>query len=265
MKGHLRRRCFLTALLAAMAGSRSVRGAPPSLVAAASDLRFVLPELARRFQKHTGLRLRLVFGSSGKFHRQILAGAPFSLFLSADAGYVRRILVQTRIDLPHRVYALGRIVLFAPTGSPLRVDPRLDGLEESLQAGAISRFAIANPDHAPYGSRARQALLHRGLWEKLRPFLVLGENIAQAAQFAASGRVQGAILAESLARSERLADKGRSARIPASWHQPLRQTALLLRPEDGPARRFYEYLATSEARMILARSGFALPPTEARN
>ena len=229
------------------------------VVAAASDLQFALGDIAEAFEAETGEAVTLTFGSSGNLARQIRQGAPYELYLAADESFV--------LDL-HRdgftrdegvVYAQGRIVIFAPHGSPLTPDGSLDGLAAALEAGRITRFAIANPDHAPYGRRAEEALRHRGLWDQIAPRLVLGENVSQAAQFAATGNAQGGIIAHSLALAPEVAQRGRFALIPQSWHAPLTQRMVLLKDAGAVAERFYRYLQSPPAQAILRRHGFALP------
>ena len=230
------------------------------IVAAASDLKFALEEIARLYAKRGGGELRLVFGSSGQLATQIAQGAPFELFLSADESMITRLLAQGRVRDSGQLYAIGRIVLFAPAHSAMTVDPALDGLAAALDAGTIRRFAIANPEHAPYGRAAEQALRHRGLWSRLEPKLVLGENVSQAAQFAASGSTQGGIIALSIAGAPSFAGLGRSATIAAAWHAPLQQRMALVTGASPAAAAFYAFLAGSEARAVFDQFGFTLPP-----
>lgn len=228
-------------------------------VAAAADLKFALEEIAARFREDTKQEVRLVFGSSGTLTRQILQGAPFEMFLSANEGFVLSLGDQGRTIDRGALYAIGRIVLFAPHGSPLRVDAALEGLREALGSSRIQHFAIANPEHAPYGRAAEQALRSQGLWEAVRPTLVLGENVSQAAQFATSGAAQGGIIAYSLALSPSLSALGRFVLLPAEWHEPLRQRMVLIRGAGETAQAFYRYVQTPPAREILRRYGFVLP------
>lgn len=248
----------LAALALAGAWSPAAASERP-IVAAASDLRFALQDIARAFRRDGGVKLRLSFGSSGNFARQIRQGAPYEIYMSADEGYVLDLARDGFTRDTGVLYAIGRIVLFAPKGSPLKVDPGLDGLREALAAGRIKRFAIANPDHAPYGRAAKEALIHAGLWKALQPGLVLGENVSQAARFAASGSSQGGIFAYSLVLSPILSDHGRFALIPAAWHRPLRQRMVLLKGAGEEARLFYRYIQRPAARKLLRRYGFALP------
>ena len=248
--------CYL--LLAALAFAPAARAEAP-VIAAASDLQFALVEIAEAFEAETGEPVELTFGSSGNFARQIRQGAPYQMYLSADERFVLDLHADgfTRDD--GVLYALGRIVIFTPHGSAVAVDGRLDDLAEALDEGRITRFAIANPEHAPYGLAAEQALRHRGLWEAIAPTLVLGENVSQAAQFAATGNTDGGIIAYSLALAPRVAALGAFDLIPEAWHAPLRQRMVLLENAGPVAERFYHYLQTHPARDILRRHGFELP------
>jgi molybdate transport system substrate-binding protein len=229
------------------------------LVAAASDLKFALEEVAARFRDDTRRDVRLVFGSSGNFYRQIEQDAPFQLFLSADEQYVFRLADAGRTVDRGALYALGRIVLFASHGSPLEVRAGMTGLRAALRAGRVRRLAIANPEHAPYGRAAEQALRSAGLWEQARPLLVLGENVSQAAQFASGAAAQGGIFAYSLALAPELARRGRFVLLPQELHAPIRQRMVLLEGAGDTARAFYRYLQQPQARAVLQRHGFALP------
>lgn len=234
-------------------------GQAPATVAAASDLKFAIEEIAARFERDTGHRLRLVFGSSGNFHAQLLQGAPFHLFMSADEEYVFKLAQAGRTQDEGRLYALGRIGILVPHGSALKADGQLADLAAALKDGRLRQFAIANPEHAPYGARAKEALQHAGLWAAIEPRLVLGENISQAAQFALSGSAQGGIVALSLAKAPALAERGRFALIAQAWHRPLRQRMVLMKDAPPAARAFYEHLGSPAAQEVLRRHGFELP------
>lgn len=232
------------------------------VVAAASDLQFALAEVAESFQAQSGESLKLVFGSSGNFYRQIIQGAPFQLYLSADERYVEELAAAGRTLDQGVLYAVGRIVLIVPRDSKLNAKAGIEGLRAALAAGQMDKFAIANPEHAPYGQRAEEALRHAGLWDDLQGKLVLGENVSQAAQFALSGNAQGGIVAYSLALAPNLAKRGEFALIPQQWHQPLRQRMVLLNNANATSQAFYRYLQGPAARSIMARHGFALPEAE---
>ena len=248
----------MAALAGTSTGTRAQQANAPN-VAAASDLKFALEEIAAAFTRDTGKAVTLTFGSSGNFLRQIQQGAPFQMFLSADEGFVRQLAEAGKTVDDGTLYAVGRIVLFAPKGSPLKVDPELKDFRAALADGRIQRFAIANPEHAPYGRAAEQALRSQGLWEAVEPRLVLGENVSQAAQFATSGSAQGGIFAYSLALSQQVSDLGSYVLLPADWHQPLRQRMVLLKGADDTAQAFYGYVQQPAARTIFRKYGFVLP------
>ncbi|MGH9158965.1 MAG: molybdate ABC transporter substrate-binding protein [Vicinamibacteraceae bacterium] len=228
-------------------------------IAAASNLKFALEEISRRFTAAEGARVDLVFGSSGNLTRQIVEGAPFELFLSADEAFVYKLADAGVTRDRGTIYAMGRLVIFAPEGSPLETDPRLDGLRALLARGDIGRFAIANPEHAPYGRAAEAVLRAKDLWNRLHPSLVLGENVGQAAQFAATGNAVGGLLPYSLVLAPSLRDQGTYALLPAGDHPPLKQRMVRLQRAGPVAERFYRYLQELTARDVLRRYGFAVP------
>ena len=249
-------------LLAALACALAL-GATPALaapgVAAASDLKFALDEIAQAYTRETGAAVRLTYGSSGNFRRQIAEGAPFEIFLSADESYVLALAKDGRLEDEGTLYATGRLVLFAPAGSPVDPGRGLEGLAALARTGGVARFAIANPAHAPYGRAARQALEHAGAWKSLEGRLVLGENVSQAAQFAVSGNAAAGLFAYSLTFSPAVAARGRFALVPEAAHAPLRQRMALVKGAGEEARAFYRHLQGKAARVAFARHGFTLP------
>lgn len=247
----------LAALLLLAAGPAAAQQAP--VVAAASDLKFALEEIAAEYRREASREVKLIFGSSGNFFQQIRQGAPFELFMSADEDYVFRLAEAGLTADKGVLYAIGRIALIAPHGSPLKVDARLEGLAAALKEGRITRFAIANPEHAPYGRRAEEALKRAGLWEAIKPKLVLGENVSQAAQYATTGSAEGGIIAYSLVLTPQVAKLGTFALIPEEWHQPLRQRMVLLKSATSATKDFYAYLQQAPARRVFKRFGFLLP------
>jgi molybdate transport system substrate-binding protein len=256
------RLCLLVAacigvVLATVVPEASAQPAPR--IAAASSLNFALQEIAARFQRERGERVQLVFGASGALTRQIEEGAPFELFLAADEEFPERLAQRGLTRDPGTVYAVGRLVLFAPAGSPLKVDERLDGLARLIAAGRVSRFAIANPAIAPYGRAAEAVLRERGLWEPLQRSLVFGDTIAQAAQFAASGNAVGGLIAYSLVLSPTLSRRGTYAVLPSTAHEPLRQRMVRLKRSGPVADHFYAYMQGSAARATLRKYGFDVP------
>lgn len=248
----------LTLLLTLLTATHAALAATTN-VAAASDLKFVLEELAGTFEKQSGQKLTLTFGSSGVFATQIRNGAPFQLYLSADEDYALKLHADGYALDSGAMYAIGRLVLVTPPNAPLAVDAQLKGLTEFVEAGKLKRFAIANPDHAPYGRRAVEVLKHVGLWQKMQSQMIMGENVSQAAQFAVSGSADGGIVALSLVKAPQFQNIGRYALIPAEWHSPLRQRMVLLKNADVTARAFYDYLQTPSARQVFKKYGFALP------
>jgi molybdate transport system substrate-binding protein len=248
---------LIAAMLLPFAGAAAGQGLPT--VAAASDLSFALTQISEQFTRDRGQRVELVFGSSGTLARQITDGAPFELFLSADEAFVEELSRAGRTRDGGMLYAVGRIVLFAPSGSPLDPKKGLDGLARLLSSGQVTRFAIANPEHAPYGRAAEAALRKRGLWEDLQPTMVLGDNVSQAAQFATTGNAVGGIIALSLALSPALQSRGSFSLIPETDHAPLRQRMVLTRRAGPVAEAFYQYLQSPPARAIFERYGFTLP------
>jgi molybdate transport system substrate-binding protein len=236
----------------------AARGQAP-VIAAAADLQFAMEEVAAGFTNETKHEVKLAFGSSGNFTRQIEQGAPVQMFLSADEEFVFRLVDLGKTVDRGQLYAVGRIVLMIPKGSPLRPDPTFQDLAVALGDGRLRRFAIANPEHAPYGRRAEEALRTTGLWERIKDRLVLGENVAQAAQFATAGGAEGGIIAYSLARSPIVARLGDFALLPETWHAPLQQRMVLLKGAGPTAQAFYGYMQRPPARAILVHYGFVLP------
>lgn len=246
--------------LAVGAAPAPARAEAPPVIATASDLRFAVEEIAAAFTAETGHELRLSFGSTGNFARQIREGAPFEMFMAADEDFILELARDGFTRDEGALYAEGRVAIAIPnTGSPLTADGTLGDLRRALGQGRVTRFAIANPDHAPYGMRAMEALQHAGLWEVIEPSLVFGENVSHAAQFALSGNTDGGIIAWSLAMSPQLRSHWTFALIPADWHEPLLQRMALLRDAGPVAEAFYAFMQQPAAREIMTRYGFTLP------
>ncbi|MCL7465926.1 molybdate ABC transporter substrate-binding protein [Phaeovulum sp. NW3] len=257
-----RRSVFAAAAALGLAFGPALAQDDAPVVAAASDLQFAVQEIAEAFTAETGMEVRLSFGSTGNFARQIREGAPFQIFMAADEAFIADLHAEGLTRDEGDLYAVGRIVVMVPNGSTLTADEELDVLEQMLAAGQITRFAIANPDHAPYGMRAREALITRGLWDDLQQVIVLGENVSQAAQFALSGNAEGGIIAYSLALAPEVSPRGTYALIPEDWHEPLRQRMALLNNAGPVAEAFYAYMKEPAAREIMERYGFVLPDGE---
>ncbi len=228
------------------------------VVAAAADLASVFPQVAERFQKETGKKVRLNFGSSGQFLLQIENGAPFDVFFSADLQYPQRLEAEG-LTQPGSIYkyAVGKLVLYVPNGSA--VDPSR-GLR-ALLSTQVKKIAIANPQHAPYGRAAVEALKKEGLYDALQSKLVMGENISQAAQFVQSGSAEAGIVALSLALSPAMKSAGRFAELPASSYTPLEQAAVILKSsrDKATAALFLDYIRKPEIASLLSQYGFTAP------
>ncbi len=252
--------CAATVLAAALAAGGAGPTAPrPLAVAAAANLRPALEEVAAAFRAHRpGADVRATYGASALLLTQIANGAPFDLFLSADADYPAQLVARGLADGAAFTYAVGELVVWVPSGSPLELDRR--GLA-ALADPRAQRIALPNPETAPYGRAAREALSRAGLWASLQPRLVLGQSVAQAASFAHSGNAQAAFLPRSLAASPPLAGEGRAWPVPASSHAPILQAGAVLKGARDPelARALAAFLASDEARAILAKHGYALP------
>ena len=228
-------------------------------VAAAADLRSVMPEIARVFEVQTGTTVDVAYGSSGNFYAQIQNGAPLDVFFSADNEYPRR-LEESGFAEPHSaaIYGLGKIVLWMPANA--KCNPERDQWP-CLQDPSVRRIAIANPAHAPYGRAALAALQKAGIYDAVKAKLVLGENISQAAQFVQSGNAEAGIIAYSLALSPVL-QSGRRWVIPKELYPPIEQTVVVLKSakEKRAAQEFVKFATQGAGREILAKYGFEPPP-----
>lgn len=250
---------FLLLLLAALglAGPAAARPAPPAAltIAAAADLKYALDSLVTIFKRqHPQAPVTVVYGSSGRFYEQLSHGAPFDMFFSADSEYPRRLQQAGRTAGAPVPYAQGRLVLWSR-----QLDVPAQGLK-ALRAPQLRHLAIANPAHAPYGQKAEEILRHYQLYDQLKPKLVLGENIGQAAQYAATGAAEAGILAYSLALSPALRRAGRFYLIPTTAHTPLQQSFVVLKSakDNATARDFATFIASPPARAALKKYGFSL-------
>jgi molybdate transport system substrate-binding protein len=227
----------------------STSPATPVLVAAAADLQYAMDSLIHAFtQDNSGASVKATYGSSGNFFAQIANGAPFDLFFSADMDYPRKLVEQNLAIGPVKPYAVGQIVLWSK-----KIDPAGEKMNTLLNS-AIGKVAIANPAHAPYGKRARESLLYYNLYDRVKDRLVLGENISQTAQYAATGAADIGIIALSLARSPAMQrEGGKFWLIPAGSHKPLQQGYILLQhaKNNETAKQFDDFLSTAKAVSIL--------------
>lgn len=247
--------CLLAAvfmLLCSFHGS-SIAADRKLTVAGASDLSFAFKEIAREFEKETGYKVVLSLGSTGMLARQIEQGAPFDVFFSANRKFVED-LEKGGFILPGTVelYAEGRIVIATRRDTGLKIT-RL----EDLKKNNITRIAIANPEHAPYGIAAMEALKSAHLWEELKPKLVYGENIRQALQFVESGNAGAGIIALSVAQTTGI----EYAEVPSKLHKPISQAAGVVSSskEKEAAHSFIKFVNGPKGALIMKKYGF-LPP-----
>ena len=247
---------LLTLVWATACKDRSPGPTPTSgeiTVAAASDLTPAFEEIGRAFESTYNTKVVFVFGSTGMLTRQIENGAPIDMFAAASMSYIDE-LDQKGLIIPDSkaIYARGRITLWTPSDSTLR----LEGIKD-LARPEVTRIAIANPDHAPYGLAARQALESAGLWESVKPKLVYGDNIRQTLQYAQTGNVEVAIVALSLSEQSH----GRWSLIPEELHQPLDQGLAIIKTtkKEQSARAFANFLTGPQGRAIMAKYGFTFP------
>ncbi len=223
-------------------------------VAAASDLNFALKEIIQEFEHNTAHKVRLTLGSSGNFYAQIVSGAPFDVFLSADLNYPRRLEQGGQaVSGSTFVYGVGRIALWVPGRSALNLEKL--GMQ-ALVEPSVNKIAIANPEHAPYGRAAIAAMEHAKVLEEAKKKLVLGENISQAAQFVQSGAADIGVIALSIVLSDPMRSAGRYWVIPPDSYPRMEQGAVLLKRAGAPAKAFHGWLRGPEARGILDKYGF---------
>jgi molybdate transport system substrate-binding protein len=245
--------CILTlaAVVVSPAGAQPKR--PALAVYGAADLTFAFREIAGLFEKGTGTKVVLVLGSTGNLAKQIEHGAPADVFFAANASFVDDLQAKGAvIPETRQLYAQGRIVLAAPRDSKLSIQ-RL----EDLRRPDVKRVAIANPEHAPYGRAAQQALQALGVWDALKPRLVYGENIRHALQFIETGAVDAGIVARSVADTPAV----RHVPIDPALHAPLNQIAAVVKRSARPelALAFLQFVNGPEGRPIMKRYGFRLP------
>lgn len=224
------------------------------LVAGASDLRPAFEKLGRRFTATTGTKVTFSFGSSGQLARQIINGAPFDVFASADVGFVDRVLAAGIGDRTTKsTYAFGRLALWTPPGSP-----QLSSVSE-LGDASIKRIAIANPDHAPYGVAAVQTLTSARIYDSVKNRLVYGENVSDAYRLGTSGNADAALVSLSVVLAD--AKGGRYLIVPAEGHRPLQQALVVTAtaPRSPSAKAFAALVRSKDGRSVMRKFGFLLP------
>ena len=250
--------CSSVALILVLIFFTACRSSPgvTLTVSAAADLTPAFAELGKLFTNDTGIKVTFNFGSTGQLTQQIEQGAPVDLLAAANVSFIEELERQNLILADTKaLYAQGRITLWTRSDSSLKLD-RI----EDLAKPEVRRIAIANPEHAPYGEAARQALESAGIWDRVSSRLVFGENISQTLQYAETGNVDAAIVALSLS----ITSKGRWILISDQLHKPLNQALAVVRStrHETEARRFASFVNSTQGRQIMRKYGFILPGEE---
>jgi len=225
-------------------------GTAPVQVAAAADLSVAFEEMGQLFRARTGQTVTFSFGASGALAKQLAQGAPFDLFAAANTAFVDSAVQAGACDgTTKALYALGHVVAWSKS----------DGVKlatlSDLKSDAIQHVAIANPEHAPYGKAAKQALQQSGLWQELEPKIVLAENVRQALQFAQTGNAEVAMVALSLVSRDR---GGNVFALDPALHAPIEQTLVVCKhgKNSQGAKQFAELVESQEGQALLQRYGF---------
>lgn len=226
-------------------------------VFAAADLRYALDEVKKEFLKSNPKdELEMIYGSSGKGMHQIENGAPYDIFFSANEEFVEKLYEEKHITTKPKLYAVGRIVLWSKHPN-FDITKGFDNLKEYW----VKKIAIANPTHAPYGEKAKQALENIGIYEEVMSKLVLGENISHTAGFIESGAADIGVIALSLALSPAVAESkhNRYYLIDAKLHKPLKQGYGITKVGNTKplSWKFYDFMQTKKANEIMNKYGFA--------
>lgn len=247
---------LLLSLLLILISFAHAKSSDKLTIAAAADLSFAMKELITDFKtKKPDAKISLILGSSGKFYQQIINGAPYDVYFSADAKYPKKLLEQGYTTGKVNLYAIGRIVLWSR-----KIDVKKLGVHSLLEE-KIRKISIANPKHAPYGLRAKEFLQTNKLWKTLQSKIVYGENISQTTNYAVSGVADIGIIALSLAKAPTIAAKGSYWLIPSEQHSPLKQGYVVMnRAKNNQLQKdFLKYLKSEKAIEILSSYGFVVP------
>lgn len=222
-------------------------------VAVASNFSSAMKSIVRLFEARTQHRITLIFGSTGKHYAQIKNGAPYDVFFAADANRPE-LLDKEGISLPGSrfTYAIGKIVLWSPRKNYVTSSAKI------LQSGDFHHLAIGNPKLAPYGKAAQQVMQAKGVWNKLQPRLVRGENIGQAFQFVKSGNAELGFVAFSQVKRPDQPIEGSYWDVPENLYTPILQQAVLLKDKE-PARAFLLFYQTEEVLKLIADYGYHTP------
>ncbi|RJG06958.1 molybdate ABC transporter substrate-binding protein [Noviherbaspirillum cavernae] len=226
-------------------------------VAVAANVQYAFDDLQAEFKKETGHDIKPIYNSSGKFAAQILNGAPFDVFLSADMEYPDTLYKKGATATAPKIYAYGTLVLWSMN------DIDLSNWQGTLADPAVKKIAIANPKTAPYGRETFKALAYYKLDETLKPKIVLGESIAQTNQYIHSRAADAGFTAKSVVLSPEMKGQGKWIDVPKEAYQPIAQGAVILKHGQATnpklSQQFHDFLHSAKARAIFERYGYALP------
>jgi molybdate transport system substrate-binding protein len=225
-------------------------------VAAAANLNGVLDELVLQYTKQHAQQVKVVYGSSGHFYQQLTQGAKYDIFLSANQDYVDRLVSQGYSNDAGVVYAKGRLVVLVSNKSKIRPTTDFGDLKQAVQDGRLSKFAIANPALAPYGAAAVQILEQLGLTKTFQPLLVMGGDVGQTMLFIHSEAAQAGMVPWSMVKQSNTIQEKSYILIPEKLHQPILQKMILFKQSNPPAKGFYDYLQSAQAKQIWRQYGY---------
>lgn len=228
-------------------------------VAAAANLRFVFPELISEYEQSSQYKINVTYGASGNLATQIIHGAPYDVFFSANPLYIETLIEQQKHRGQPIDYAHSEIVLFANQHSSLTLDTELQGLKQAIEQNQLEKFAIANPTHAPYGKLAQNLLMEANLWEVVQPNLLLAESASQTLQFALTSNVDGAILPYPYMTQEKIKQQGRYIKLAGELSQQL----IITKDASTFAEAFIDFITSESAGKIFIKHGYI--PTATSN
>lgn len=221
-------------------------------VAAAANLRFVLPELIREYEQSSQHKINVTYGASGNLVTQIIHGAPYDVFFSANPLYIEKLIEQQKHRGQRIDYAYSEMVLFANQHSSLKLDSGLQGLKQAIEQNQLEKFAIANPKLAPYGKLAQNLLMEANLWEGIQPQLLLAESASQTLQFALTSNVGGAILPYPYMTQEKINQQGRYIKLAGE----LCQQVIITKAASAVAESFIDFITSESAGKIFIKHGY---------
>jgi molybdate transport system substrate-binding protein len=253
------RRFFLVAVIASFLNlpfTSLAQSRESITVAAAANLNGVLDELVLQYTKQGTQQIKVVYGSSGHFYQQMIQGAKFDIFLSANQDYVDRLVSQGYAEDSGVVYARGRLVVLVSNKSKIRLSQDFDGLKQAIQDGRLSKFAIANPALAPYGKAATQTLEYLGLTKTFQPILVMGGDVGQTMLFIQSEAAQAGMVPWSMVKQSKTIKEESYILISENQHQPILQKMMIFKKVNPSATDFYQYLQSAQAKKIWRQYGY---------